>query len=82
MRMRVLGGIFICIIIVALYLALLYKSPTISVTAGEVSYEEFRTTVSVEYGLMMLILCVILSIVMVASVFAFRVSEGIGGGEK
>jgi len=78
MKVRVIGGIIICLFLVLLYMAMLYKMPSVTLEIKRVSYPEFRQEVSIKYGLVMLILCVILSIVMVASVFAFRVSEEVG----
>ncbi len=79
MKIRVAGGIILCGILLLAFAAMLYKMPQMSFEAREVSYSEFRSEISINYDILLLILCVILSIVMVASVFAFKISESIGG---
>jgi len=79
MRMRVIGGAILIVLVVALLAAILYKAPSREAKAGVFEFIEFREIVWIGYGLMILILAIITSIVLIASVFTFRVSEEIGG---
>ena len=81
MRGRVVGGILVFLALATLVSMALYKMPETRVTGGSFKFESFRETIWVGYGLAIVVLSLITSIVMIASVFAFRVSEGIGGGE-
>ncbi len=79
MRARLVLGAIVFILFMLVAIGLIYKLPLRAVEAGEYTFEEFREVVWVKYGLMIVVISVITSIVMVASVFAFRVSESIEG---
>ena len=79
MRSRMISGAVVFILFMLTIVGLIYKLPAVEVKGGEYTFEGFRQIVWVQYGLMIVVISVITSIVMVASVFAFRVSEEIGG---
>lgn len=77
MRPRTLGGIILLIITVWLFGLLLTQTRGLSVEPIPTSFHEFRGFIWINYGLTLLIVSIITSIVLIASVFAFTLSEEI-----
>ncbi len=72
---RALGGIIMFIILVGILTMILLRIPTIGISIGQYSFSEFQQLVWPVYGLMMLVIAIISCVVLVASVFTFRLSE-------
>ena len=75
MKWRTILGIIFAAITFGLLMWIFSYAPTIELTAKEFVFEQFRQVIWNEYGILIVLVSMITSIVLIVSVFAMRIAE-------